>query len=143
MIRTALQGDPSLWVVLVSVYALALLFLFPTREVTQPPGKSQKVWEVLLPGTAPVWNMIGGLVLIAWCYFVIQDFLIAQIGSPWIVSAAMMVNLLKAYAVPAPTDGRELLRLLLRPSWVWVDLAPAVLFVVNLFLVLRDRRRAG
>jgi len=133
---------PVLLIIVLMVSAIAILFLVPSREVTVPPGKLQTLWEVLLPGTSPAWKMLGGLALVAWCYFVIQDLLILRIGTPYIIAAVAFPNLHFPYGVPTPSDNRELLRLLLRPSWIWVYLAPAVLFAVNLFLVLRARRRA-
>lgn len=133
---------PVLLIIVLMISAIAILFLVPSREVTVPPGKLQTLWEVLLPGTSPTWNVFGGLALVAWCYFVIQDLLILRVGTPYIILAVAFPNLHSPYGVPTPSDNRELLRLLLRPSWIWVYLAPAVLFVVNLFLVLRARRRA-
>ncbi|MGA3323667.1 MAG: hypothetical protein ABSF45_04290 [Terriglobia bacterium] len=133
---------PAMIEVVLLLYGVAVLFLFPTREVTQPPGRLQRVWEVLLPGTAPAWNMLGGLALIAWCYLLLQDFLILRIGTPYFITAIAMPNFQRAYGVPGPGNDQDLFKLFLRPSWVWVYLAPAVLFAVNLFLVLRGRRRA-
>jgi len=133
---------PVIIEVVLLLYAVTILFLFPAREVTQPPGKLQTLWEVLFPGTSPAWKMLGGLALVAWCYFLIQDLLILWIGSPYFIARIAFPNLNGAYGVPAPSDLRELCKLFLRPSWIWVYLAPAVLFVVNLFLVLRARRRA-
>lgn len=132
---------PSIIEVVFLLYAVAVLLIFPTREVTQPPGRLQTVWEVLLPGTAPAWNVLGGMALVAWCYLIIQDLLILRMGTPYILAGAGFPGL-RAYWVPTPGDQQELFRLFLRPSWVWVYLAPAVLFAVNLFLVLRARRRA-
>ena len=136
---------PTIVNVVLLFFGIAVLFLIPTREVTQPPGKLERVWEVLLPGTAPVWNMLGGVVLIAWCYFVLQDFLLYRFGTPYLLAFIAMPNISKVYGVPAMDS--PVLQLgkvggMINPSWIWVYLAPAVLFVVNLFLVLRARRRA-
>ncbi len=133
---------PTTIEVVLLLYGTAVLFLFPKREVTQPPGKLHRVWELLLPGTAPAWKTLGGVALIAWCYFILQDILILRLGTPYFLAAISFPNLQGAYGVPAPSDNQELYKLFLRPSWVWVYLAPAVLFVVNLFVVLRARRRA-
>lgn len=124
------------------LYAVALLLLVPTREVTQPPGRLQTAWEVLFPGTSPAWHVFGGLALIAWSYFVLQDLLILRLGSPYIIAMIATPNLSKGYGIPAPDQWHDVLRLI-NPSWVWVYLAPAGLFGVNLFLVLRARRQAG
>jgi len=122
----------------VLLYALALLFILPTRQVTQPPGKLQIVWEVLLPGTSPSWQVFGGVALVGWCYFLLQDFLLYKIGTPWLFAAIATPNLSKAYGVPGASVANALHAI--NPSWVWVYLAPAVLFAVNLILVLRARR---
>ena len=123
------------------LYAAAILFFIPTREVTQPPGRFQMAWEMLFPGISPAWRMLGGLVLVAWCYFVLQDLLILKIGSPYVIATVALPNLKSAYGVPVP-GGEAFSKALFRPSWVWMYLAPAILFVANLFLVLRARRRA-
>ncbi len=126
----------------VFLYPLAILFIFPSREVTQPPGRIQILRELFLPGTAPIWNLLGGLILVAWCYLVIQDLLILKTGSPYILAAIAFPNVGNAYGVPMPGNAEEFIRTFLRPSWIWIYLAPAVLFVSNLVLVLLSRRRA-
>jgi hypothetical protein len=130
---------PMIIAVAVLLLGIAVLFFFPYREVTQPPGKGQAVWEVLFPGTSPVWHVFGGLVLIAWAYLVIQDLILIFVGTPYMLSGVSMPNLSKAYGVPGAA-GQNAVRLI-NPSWVWVYLPPAVLFAVNLILVLRARRR--
>lgn len=124
----------------VLLFAIALLFVFPYREVTQPPGKRHVVWEVLFPGTSPVWHLFGGLVLIAWTCLVIQDLLLEFIGTPYMITGIAIPSTL-AFGVPPPDMPGGIFGLI-NPSWVWVYLAPAVLFAVNLVLVLRTRRRA-
>jgi hypothetical protein len=126
--------------VAILLYALAVLFVFPTREVTQPPGRRQSVWEVLFPGTSASWHVLGGFVLLAWTYLVIQDLLLIFVGTPYMISGFSMPHLSKAYGVP-DAAAQNALRLI-NPSWVWVYLAPVVLFAVNLILVLRARRQA-
>jgi hypothetical protein len=128
-------------VVVIPLFALAVVFLFPMREVTQPPPKRHEVWEVLFPGTSPIWHVLGGLVLVAWIYLVIQDLLLIFIGTPYLLTGISMPNLAKAYGVPWPST-RSGVYALINPNWIWVYLAPAVLFAVNLLLVLRVRRRA-
>jgi hypothetical protein len=122
----------------IALFAVALLFIFPYREVTQPPGKRHWVWEMVFPGTAPLWHVFGGLVLIAWTYLVIQDLCLIFIGTPYLITGISIPSTV-GYGVPDPARG---IYSLINPSWVWVYLAPAVLFAVNLVLVLRARRRA-
>jgi hypothetical protein len=117
--------------------AIALLFVIPSRDVTQPPGKRLIIWEVLIPGTSPAWGPLMGFVVLAWGFLVIQDVFLFWLGSPYIIASLAIPNLQFSYGVPA--DQADVLRLI-NPSWVWLYLAPAVLFAVNLVLVLRGRR---
>ncbi len=127
------------------VFAIALVLQSPSREVTQPPGKMQRVWELVAPGTSPAWGIIGSFALIAWMYLLVQDVLHLWKGSPYIVAAIAMPNITKAYGVPGPGMSFHQLMSLINPSWVWIYLAPAVLFAVNLAVVFRDKlfRRSG
>ncbi|MCX6618883.1 MAG: tetratricopeptide repeat protein, partial [Acidobacteria bacterium] len=122
--------------------ALALIFWIPARDVTQPPDKSQIWWEVLFPGTSPAWGLLGGIVLVAWIYHGLQDVLLWGAGTPRIVTRGSLPNLVSAFAVPG-ADHARVLREYINPSWVWVYLAPALLFAANLILVLRRRKLAG
>lgn len=127
---------PAILATAVLVYALALLFVFPSREVTQPPGRLQAVWEALCPGTSPQWSYFGGLVMVAWSYFLVQILLLLWSGTPFILSFIAIPNVHTAYGVPGdPSD----LRRLINPSWAWVYLAPAALLAVNLVVVFRDK----
>jgi hypothetical protein len=126
--------------VVLLAFALAVVFVFPSWDVTQLPGKWHRVWEILLPGTSPAWSYFGGLALVAWCYLFVQDFFLFKMGSPYILTFIATPNVRRSFAVPS-TGPKEVFALL-NPSWIWVYLAPAILFVVNLFLVLRARRRA-
>jgi hypothetical protein len=138
------------WVTLISIclvvaaggLALALIFWIPTRDVTQPPDKSQIWWEVLFPGTSPAWATLGGIVLLAWIYLGLQDVLLWGAGTPRIVTRGSLPNLVSAFAVPG-ADHARVLREYINPSWVWVYLAPALVFAVNLVLVLRRRKTLG
>ena len=127
---------PPFIVLAVLVYALALLFLLPSREVTQPPGRKLIVWETLFPGTSPQWSFLGALVLVAWAYFLVQVLLLQWTGTPRLVSFSATPSP-RAYGVPG--DSSDILRFI-NPSWVWVYLAPAALFAVNLVMVWRSRR---
>ena len=122
--------------------ALALIFWIPARDVTQPPDKSQIWWEVLFPGTSPAWGLLGGIVLVAWIYLGLQDVLLWGAGTPRIVTRGSLPNLVSAFAVPG-ADHARVLREYINPSWVWVYLAPALLFAANLILVLRRRKTLG
>jgi hypothetical protein len=132
---------PTMVLVGLLLFAIALLFIFPIREVTQPPGKLQPIWEVLFPGTSPAWHALGGLVLAAWGYIALQDLLLFAKGTPYLLFSNAFPNLTGAYGIPPADLWRNVFRLV-NPSWIWVYLAPAFLFAVNLFLVLRSRGRA-
>lgn len=122
--------------------SLAFLFLFPSRPVTQPAGRRQIICELLLPGTSPLWRAFGGLALLAWCYFLVQDLLMYGKGSPYIIAMLAMPNPQRAYGIPFEGGVDEVFRII-NPSWVWVYLAPTVLFATNLVLVLRSRRTSS
>lgn len=124
--------------VLLAVVALAitLVLLIPSKEVTQPPGRWHWLWELLFPGTSAEWHFFGGLVLVAWSYLLVQILLLLWVGSPYIFTWIATPNLMKAYLLPAGfSDPLGLIN----PSWVWVYVAPAVLFAVNLLLLFRDK----
>jgi len=123
------------------IFAVALVFFIPTREVTQPPEKQIVVWEVLFPGTSPAWGFFGGLALVVWFYLFVQDLFLFWKGCPYLISLIATPNLSASYGLPGKVTMQDTFRLI-NPSWVWVYLAPAVLFLVNLFMVLRARRRA-
>ena len=131
---------PTIIAVALVLYTVAILFVFPMREVTQPPARLQILWEVLLPGTSPAWHYFGGLALVAWTYFVLQDVFIVRYGSPYFIMLIATPSLSSAYGISTADQLHEVYRLV-NPSGTWVYLAPAVLFAVNLFLVLRARRR--
>jgi len=118
--------------------AVAMVFLVPSREVTQPPGKAQVFWEILAPGASPVWGVFGGLVLVGWIYFLVQDLFLFWKGSPYIIRVIATPNVVSTYRIPIKDSAQLVLRLI-NPSWAWVYLAPAVLFALNLTLVFRDK----
>lgn len=120
------------------VMVIAAMFLIPSREVTQPPGRRQIVWEMLFPGTSLAWGYFGGLALTAWCYLVLQDLAVWH-STPYIITSIGTPNLSAAYGVRRGAAMEDAFRLI-NPSWVWVYLAPAVLFATNLVLVLRSRK---
>jgi len=122
----------------VLAFSIAVAFILPSREVAQPPWKFQVVPEILFPGTSPAWGYLGGLALVGWTYFLLQDFLMFWRGSPYIITVIAMPNLERAYGIPIEGSFEAALRLV-NPTWVWMYLAPAVLFGVNLLLVFRDK----
>ncbi len=124
--------------VLILAFSIALLFLFPYRDVTQPPGKWQLVLELLAPGTSPRWGIPGGFVLALWMYFLVQGYFLYQLGTPYILGAIAIPNVAAAYGLPAQQGMSDVFKLL-SPGWAWLYLAPAVLFAVNLVLVFRDK----
>jgi hypothetical protein len=120
------------------VFSIALLFLFPQRAVTQREEKLQFLWELLAPGTSPCWGVVGGFILVAWIYFVAQDYYFYKRELPYLVAVGLP-SITSYYGVPVPGRTFDVFKFML-PSRAWRDLVPAVLFLVNLVLVLRRRR---
>jgi hypothetical protein len=118
-------------------FSIALFLVLPHRDVTQPAGKWQTLWELLAPGTSPRWGVLGGFVLVLWMYFLLQDYPFSAFGTPYILAAIAIPNL-AGYGVPTP-HGMSDVFALINPSWVWIYLAPAVLFAVNLVVVFREK----
>jgi len=129
--------------VAVTLLAIAMVTLIPARDVTQPPGRRHIVLQILFPGTVPAWSWFGGLVLTAWSFFFIQDLLLFWQGSSRILTYISMPNILWAYGVPAEPNAVRLTGVggLINPGWGLVAVSPAILFAVNLALVLWQRRR--
>lgn len=123
---------------LVMVFSIALLFLFPQRAVAQREGKLQFLWELLAPGTSPSWGVVGGFILVAWIYFVAQDYYFYRRELPYLFAVGFP-STTSYYGVPAPSRMIDMFKFML-PSRAWRDLVPAALFLVNLVLVLRRRR---
>ena len=69
--------------------------------------------------------------LVAWTYFLLQDFLMIKIGTPYYLSAIATPSL-SSYGL-AQIDSSVLYRMF-NPSWIWIYAAPGVLFVTNLAL---------
>lgn len=127
---------PTVVGVALALSAIALLFLLPSREVSVPPDRHIWLWETVLPGTSPSWRWAAGFVLAGWMFLLIQFLLTLKAGTPHVIMAIAMPNLRYAYGVPALANITQFPS----PSWVWIYLAPAVLFITNLFFVLRARR---
>lgn len=115
-------------------FSLAILFVVPRRDVTQPAGSKQWIWETLWPGTSPAWGWLAGLALLAWTYFLVQIALLYYYGTPRIISSILNPNIRGTFGVPV-AEGLEFLN----PGWAWIYLPPALLFVGNLVLVWRAR----
>jgi hypothetical protein len=126
---------PGLFLAL-AVLALVLLFVIPIREVTQAPGPRHWIWEVLAPGTSPRWGVLGGVVLLGWCYLMVQWLLAWRFGSPYIMTSIALPSLSRVYLVEMTSAA---ILKLINPPWEWVYLAPALLFLVNLVVVWRGR----
>ncbi|MGH9555512.1 MAG: tetratricopeptide repeat protein [Terriglobales bacterium] len=118
------------------VLALVLLFVIPRREVSQPAGPRHWVWEVLIPGTSPRWGVLGGAVLLGWCYLLVQGLLAWRFGSPYLMTFIALPNLSRAYLVEMTGDATMGL---VNPGWELLYLAPALLFLLNLVVVWRSR----
>ena len=141
--KSVVVGSPGSMIVLNLVLATALilavgLLFLPRWPVTQTPPQPLSVMEALFPGVSPGWGFLGGLVLAAWGYLLLQALLMLWRGTPYILTSIALPSLSRPYGVPG-TDSAALLRMI-NPDWVWVYLAPALLLVVNLGLVLRARR---
>ncbi len=124
-------------VIVVFITVLALPFL-PSREVTQAPGRSQAILEVLFPGTSSSWNVLGGLVLTAFVYSVFQWLIVLKTGGILPMTGMMFPNLTRAYGVAGDVTQ---VGPLFRPSWVWLYVVPTAIFLVNAGLVIFGRRR--
>lgn len=123
-------------------FATALLFLIPLREVTQPPARWYWIVEVLFPGTSPSWSIFGGLTLVAWtCWLIYLLGYTKTFGNAAVITDIAIPNLFSAYGIPV-VDPLAIWALF-RPNWILVYVVPPVLFVVNLALVWRSRRRAA
>jgi tetratricopeptide (TPR) repeat protein len=118
------------------LFSAAVLLLLPGQEVAEPPGRRQYLWEIAFPGTAPAWRFLGAAVQVLWFYLLIQMVLnLLPANNPLSFLQASMPGL-RAYAVP--DAGPEQVRRLLTPGWVWLYLAPVLVFTANLALVLKS-----
>jgi len=124
--------------ILLLAACLAFVFFVPVREVTQAPSRWHAVWQILFPGTAPLWSVLGGLVLTLWCYLLLQNVFIEFNHTARIITTISLPNLKAAFGISA--DQQALLKLV-NPGWDWLVAAPAALFLLNLFLVWRNRPR--
>ncbi len=116
------------------VFAAALFFL-SAWPVSRPPRRIDTVLEIIFPGISPRWSLLGGLALAGWCYFLLGDTLLVWKGTPYIFASIALPDLSRSYGLLGDIHFLGLIN----PSWVWVYLAPAVLFAVNLLLVFRNR----
>jgi tetratricopeptide (TPR) repeat protein len=114
--------------------ALAILWLVPHRDVTQPAGPRHWILEALFPGVATAWGFCGALVLAVWWFLILRCVLVVTTGVPLLWA---MIPDLVGFGVTS--DDREAFSLL-RPEWWSLYLVPALLWAANLGLVLRRRR---
>lgn len=122
----------------VMIFAIALLFLVPMREVTQPPARWYWIVEVLFPGTNPSWSVFGGVAFAAWvCWLLFLAGYSKTQGNLAFITMIATPNLARAYGRP-PVDSLAVWKAF-RPSWVVAFVVPALLFAVNLLLVFRDK----
>jgi tetratricopeptide (TPR) repeat protein len=133
---------PALWVITGMLFSTAVLLLLPGCEVSEPPGRRQYLWEVAFPGTSPAWRWLGAVVQVLWFYLLLQTVLSLFAFNPLSLLQAWMPNLCQAYALPDQAWWPQLRRLL-RPGWVWLYLAPALVFVANAAVVLRSRKASS
>ena len=86
----------------VAIFILAIaLLLLPSRPVTKAPPRVFAIAEVVFPGLARAWSLLGGWVLVAWIYFLLQLFLVVKIGTPYILTSIAEPGLSRTYNVPA------------------------------------------
>ncbi len=64
---------------------LAIFILLVPRQEAFAWSRAGKVWEALVPATA--WSWVGGLVLLAFCFFLVQGALVYARGAPCFVAA--------------------------------------------------------
>lgn len=119
------------------VFALALVFLVPAREVMQAPASSYKIWEILFPGASPRWGELGALVFLGWAYLFFLG-IFAAVGAQNAGPLFQFVPTLeKSWVLPDYTSAQ--LFKLVYGSWTWEYAAAAVLFLTNLAIVLYRR----
>ncbi len=138
--------------VLTMLAALLILFVMPHAEVTQAAPGWLRVLELAIPGTSARYRLAGGVVLTAWCYFVLQLIGLYRLGSPYVLSFWAWPNVARAFGpslvsqqslreqglvfgVPGGADT------LVNPTWMWLYLPLVAIYVVNVAVVLW--RRAG
>jgi tetratricopeptide (TPR) repeat protein len=129
---------PAAAVIAAMLFCAAVLLLLPGREVTEPPSRRQYLWEIAFPGSSPAWRWFGAVVLVVWFYLLLQTVLSFLAPNPLSFLQAAMPNLAKAYALPDYAEWQ--LQRLLSPGWVWLYLAPALVFAANAAVVLRSRK---
>jgi len=127
---------PAAAVIAAMLFCAAVLLLLPGREVTEPPSRRQYLWEIAFPGSSPAWRWFGAVVLVVWFYLLLQTVLSFLAPNPLSFLQAAMPNLAKAYALPDYADWQ--LQRLLSPGWVWLYVAPALVFAANLVFVLKS-----
>jgi hypothetical protein len=118
------------------IFSVIMLFRRP-RPVNDKPGGGMTVLEFLFPGISPGWSIFGGLVLMAWCQFLVGDYLLFYHSSPYIMTFISLPNLERTYPVPGAI---AFAMQQLKPGALLVYWVPAVLLVLNGLIVLRSKR---
>jgi tetratricopeptide (TPR) repeat protein len=118
---------------------VAWVLIVPRRRVSSPPGRVSLIGEIILPGSARPWmwlgGWIGGVAMTAWglvWLFTLMRRLTVDllVGTGEITSPSVAVS---AYGI-TPRPGTPLTIPLI---------LGALLFVANLILVLRSRKKAS
>jgi hypothetical protein len=138
--RGRLAGVFAVWL----VAALVFLLLVPYRGAEFAVHDSRfRRWlrppvQMFLVGISPRWGALSGLVLSAWCYFVIQWVSLGTTGMGLYQFSSSMPDLAYTYGLPL-VPRSEILRFF-QPGWMATWLVPLVLFAANLALVLARRQ---
>lgn len=110
--------------------------LFPRREVAQPPYRGQIVAELLLPGTAPEWRYVAGIVLVSWVYLAVRWIQLFSLTSLFNVPIPSM----RAFGVPVDEGAMVELS---RPGVPYLNVYIVILFLANAALIWYSRRKRG
>jgi tetratricopeptide (TPR) repeat protein len=145
LVRSGPTG-PGYWllrfpVILVLVLAITLVFIRP-QEVTQPRGRWYHFFAALVPGTLRAWGYLRGGVVLVWSYFLLQAFCFWRVGTPYLLTGISVPNLSRNYGVGVDVASQfKGVGGPFNPGWVMVAVIPAALFLVNLALVILQKRR--
>ncbi len=119
------------------MFALFMLFFMRRSRVDQTPCPRHWIGELVFPGTAPAWNILGGLVLALWTACWVGVAFWPAFGSPWMMTSVQLWFMRWYTRTTADSRG------LLNPSWWWFAGVLLMVFGVNAAVVLRGRRATG
>ncbi len=126
------QSVPAQITVILTCLLLPLamfILLVPRQEIYD---QQTKLWEVLVPAAA--WSWLGGLVLLAFCFFLVQTALVYANGSPcfvaWTCNPYLAQHLQWRYGL----EGASILPSS-RPSAFWLYGAPLTIWALNFICV--------